>query len=451
MSDQPTLAAIRFGHGLPLPVAAMRDPAAMLAALSGPDKAAKRWRGVGMAQALPLHLAAAKARKLAREGDAERKAYRAQLTLVNAQATEAARVTIARGLGAADGFRERLVRFWADHFTTVARFRQDRVLPLVMIEDAIRPHVAGRFGDMLVAATLHPAMVLYLDQGLSIGPNSPKGRQRKRGLNENFARELIELHTLGAGAGYDQQDVRQLAELLTGVQFEPGLGFVFDPQMAEPGAETVLGRVYGGEGLAPVLAVLNDLAVRPETARHIARKLAVHFISDTPDEALVAHLEAAFMATGGDLLAVYAAFLEHPAAWAMPLAKARQPYDFMLASLRTLGFGAPEVLNFPRGPFNRLILGSMQAMGQPWNTPRGPDGWPEAAEAWITPQGLAARITWAMDAPGRLLDTLPEPDDLATRALGPLVGAQLRWAISASENRREAVGLILASPEFNRR
>ncbi len=458
MTDPTTVAAMRFGYGLPLPQGAPTTPDAMLAALSGPDVAAKTWPGLGLAQVLgprqnaEASRAAARAlRDLADQHDAAREQYRTDLRVVNDQATRSAQVTFARAVGSPDGFRERLVAFWANHFTTVARFRLDGAMPSALVEDAIRPHVAGRFADMLRAATLHPSMITYLDQGLSIGPNSPIGLKRKRGLNENLARELIELHTIGVDGRYTQTDVRQMAELLTGVVFDASKGQVFDTKWAEPGAETVLGKTYAGDGEAPILEVLDDLAVRPETARHLAHKLAVHFVGDDPDPALVAVLAQSWEDSGGDLAAVYGALLDAPQAWDAPLTKARQPYDFLVASLRALGLGGEDMLDFADNPFKRMVLGPLKVMGQPWQTPRGPDGWPEVDTAWISPQGLAARISWAMTVPGRLVTPMPDPETFARNSLGPLAGERLLWAVERSESIREGVGLVLASPEFNRR
>jgi uncharacterized protein (DUF1800 family) len=362
-----------------------------------------------------------------------------------------ARAQFARALDAPDGLRERLVRFWADHFTVRPRVGTDAPLPGVLIEDAIRPHVAGRFADLLRAVTLHPAMLSYLDQTASMGPNSSLGRQRKRGLNENLARELIELHTLGVGAAYSQEDIRQLAELLTGLGVDGSNGTIFRRNWAEPGAETVLGVTYAGEGMEPIHAVLDDLSVRPETAAHLGRKLAVHFVSDNPDPAIGAAVAGALSASGGDLMAAYGALLDHPAAWAPALGKTRQPYDFVLAALRALGVTGDDLRAMNNGGFQRDVLGPMAGMGQPWQAPRGPDGWPEDAEAWITPQLLASRIAFAMEGPRRLVAGLPDPAAFAARALGPMAEGRVLWAVERAETQAEAVGLVLASPEFNRR
>jgi len=256
---------------------------------------------------------------------------------------------------------------------------------------------------------------------------------------------------MGVGAGYSQADVRQMARLLTGLDATAEEGFVFRPERAEPGAELVLGRVYGGPGLAPIHAVLHDLGARPETAVHIARKLAVHFVSDLPDAGMVAQMAAAYRDSGGDLIAVYAAMLGHPAAWDGVLHKARQPVDFMQSALRALGVDGAQVLRMRDGVFRRMVLAPMALMGQPWRGPNGPDGWPEAVENWITPQGLAGRIGWAMTAPGRLVAAMPDPRDFAAQALGTAAPERLIWAAARAESAREGVGLVLASPAFNRR
>jgi uncharacterized protein (DUF1800 family) len=451
MSDPRTIAAIRFGHGLPLPAGAAVVPQAMLAALAGPDRMAARFPAVTIARAQPLILALGEAGRAMKADPRLQPAYQAALQAIDDQALAATRATLARSLAAPDGFRERLVRFWADHFTVTVRNGREKAFPLALVEEAIRPHVNGRFAAMLAAVVRHPAMLSYLDQNLSVGPGSVAGRRRGRGLNENLARELIELHTLGVGGGYGQSDVRELAELLTGLSFNAERGFEFRRDWAEPGAETVLGTTYDGAGEAPVAAVLEDLAARPEAARHIARKLAVHFVADDPDPGLVDALDLAFLRSGGQLAAVYAALLDHPAAWAPLGGKVRQPYDFMIAALRGLGVAPDLLLTMPPARLRRLVLNPMRAMGQPWQAPRGPDGWPEAAAAWITPQGLAARLAWALEAPERLANPLPDPQEFARAALAGAADERLIRAASRAESLRDGVALVLASPAFNRR
>ena len=443
------LIAIRFGTGLSA-TEGTTPPAAMLAALAGPDLAAAEWPGVTSEEVQTTYRTAAELRRKVRRDETLRPAYQEATRATQAVQTRGLLVQMARGIGAEHGFRERLVQFWADHFTTEARFRHDVGLTAGMVEHAIRPDVGGRFGDMLAAATLHPAMLLYLDQVQSVGPGSPAGQRRGAGLNENLARELLELHTLGVGATYTQGDVRQAAELLTGLTADPEQGFFFDGRMAEPGAETVLGRSYDGQGVAPVLDLLADLARHPDTARHLARKLVVHFISDTPDPAQVDSMAAAYLAGDGALGPVYAAMFAHPAAFATPAAKARQPYDFIVAALRALDVPPADILGMARGEARKRLILPMQTMGQTWGKPGGPDGWEEDASAWITPQGMAARITWAMAAPENL-GRVPEARSFVQHALGNRASERLIWAVNASENQREGLGLVLASPDFNRR
>lgn len=207
------------------------------------------------------------------------------------------------------------------------------------VEEAIRPHVTGRFSDMLRAVVTSPMMLIYLDQVQSMGPNSRAAQNRDRGLNENLAREMLELHTLGVSSAYDQTDVREFAELLTGLTYHPERGFNFRQQQAEPGPETVLGVSYGGSvpaNLDEVLDALEDLATHPDTARHIARKLAVHFVSEDPDADLVADLAQRFDASRGNLMAVVEGLLTHDAAWAPAFSNVRTPFDYMAAGMRAL-------------------------------------------------------------------------------------------------------------------
>ncbi len=444
------LAAIRFGMGLPAQGAS--DAAALLAGLSGPDPMLAAFPGPTVDDAVLFKQRFTETAKRSRaENTVEaNKADKAIRRERRAAQTTSVRRAMARALDAPSGFRERLVRFWADHFTVVSRGAYAQLLPDAFEDEAIRPHITGRFADMLQASTLHPAMLEYLDQAQSVGPNSRNGRRHKRGLNENLAREVIELHTLGVGAPYAQADVTQMAELLTGLSLSKQ-GFVFRPELAEPGSETVLGVTYAGDGVDPIRAVLDDIATRPDTAAHIARKLAVHFVSDTPDEAIVQAMTRAFTDTDGDLATVYGAMLDHPSAWAPDLAKARQPFDFIVAALRALDLDGTRISSIGDGPFRRVIYDALALMGQPWQTPRGPDGWPEATEAWITPQLLAARVTWAMEVPSRLLPELPEPASVVARAFGSAPDERVVWAAARAETRAEGLGVIFASPMFNRR
>ncbi|MEX0286219.1 MAG: DUF1800 family protein [Paracoccaceae bacterium] len=354
------------------------------------------------------------------------------------------------------GFRERLAAFWGDHFTARGKQGLVRRATSPFIESAIRPHLAGRFEDLLIAAITHPMMLIYLDQLQSVGPNSAFGtrkKKRNRGLNENLSRELLELHTVGTQGGYTQSDVRELAELLTGLSFRVEEGTVFAPDRAEPGAETVLGRTYGDDPatMAPIHDVLRDLARHPATARHLAWKLAVHFVSDGPDPGLVQAMEDRYRATDGDLSEVYAAMLDHPAAWDPVLHNVKPPFDFMASACRALAVDPEKMKGLKRKNHTVMLLDPMRLMGQDWQRPPGPDGWPEEDAAWITPQGLSARLRWAMVVPANLRRALPDPREFVDWALGADVPEAVRFAAEAAERRMDGIGLILASPAFQRR
>ena len=353
------------------------------------------------------------------------------------------------------GFFERLAFFWGDHFTAHGKRGLIRRATGPYIEETMRPNLTLRFADLVKAAVLHPLMLHYLDQSQAIGPNSIraiKKNGKNAGLNENLAREVLELHTLGVGGPYTQEDVRQLAELFTGLSFQSKVGFKFRKDYAEPGTETVLGIEYDDvANVKPVLAALEDLSVHPATASHIATKLAVHFVSDTPDAGLIAHMTDAFTKTDGQLMAVYTAMLEHPAAWQRDAMNFKFPVDFVGSACRALAI--------PRGPIEALdekamknaIMVPMAMMGQNWQQPNGPDGWPEDDAQWITPQGLSGRVRWAMGAPEILQPDLPDPRSFVDAALGSFASEPVRFAAGAAESKTEAIGLILASPAFQRR
>ncbi|MFD0978378.1 DUF1800 domain-containing protein [Tropicimonas aquimaris] len=457
MTLDPNLAAIRFGTGRSPRIPDPPGADAMLAALAGPDRMAAAYPIPAFTSLFPAIAEIKQVNDRRRAGTASEADLDRKSTLrreLQARQWDLTRQTLARGLDTDDGLRERLTWFWADHFTVLGKSTDTRAGVSIFAEEAIRPHVAGRFSDMLRAVVKHPMMLLYLDQSASVGPNSAFARTRPaRGLNENLAREVLELHTLGVGGSYGQDDVRELAELFAGLTGNAINGFSFNENRGEPGPETVLGRNYGRRKpkLEDVEQVLDDLAVHPDTARHIARKLAVHFVSDQPDAELVAALEAAFLETGGDLGAVTGTLLAHPSATQPRLQKAKQPTDFIVSSLRALGMTGQEMAEMDPKAFKRLVLRPLEMMGQPWQNPSGPDGWPEEAEAWITPQGLAVRITWAMGLQRHFGGDMPDPRAFVATALGDMASEQLVFAAGAAETRGDGVGIVLASPEFQRR
>jgi uncharacterized protein (DUF1800 family) len=448
-------ALIRFGCGYPA-LGAPTEPAAMLARLAGPDAAARRFAKMPFPEAAALGGAWAEALRARRReqpgAEARVKHLRAGLQRALARGLAA---ELARMAETPDPFRERLAQFWGNHFAVRFGSFTHRAAGPAYRDEAIRPHLAGRFGDLLKAAVTHPMMLIYLDQSASIGPNSKAGVKGRGGLNENLAREVLELHSLGVGGPYGQADVRELAELLTGLTFNIRRheALVFRSAHAEPGAETVLGRSYGGAHrarLEDIHAALDDLARHPATARHLSGKLAAHFTADTPDPALVAAMEAAWLDSGGDLPAVYAAMLGHPAAWRGFGAKVKLPIEFLGSALRALGVQGAELMAMAPRPFARDILRPLSAMGQDYAGPTGPDGFADTGAAWVQPQALAPRIRWALGA-ARRRGAGRDPSAFAAAALGDTAGERLLWAARVAETREEGLALVLASAEFNRR
>ena len=451
-----TYALIRFGYGFPA-----RDAAtgrrAMLRGLTGPDRMRRAFPKAGLPEAAAMgadYLAAQRdLRKDVPGADARRKA--AWRTIRAAQ-YHGLLTDFARIADTDTPFRERLVHFWANHFATRTKGRQSHACGPAFLDEAIRPHIAGRFADLLKAAVTHPVMLAFLDQTTSVGPNSKANAKGRRGLNENLAREVLELHTLGVGAGYTQTDVTEFAELLTGLTFnlKRDTATVFKSKWAEPGAETVLGVRYGGKGkakLGDIHAALDDLSVHPATALHVSRKIAAHFTADTPDPALVATMETAWRDTGGDLLAVYGAMLKHKAAWSGFGAKVKLPQELLASAMRGLGLSGDDILRTKYGRGRDWLMRPLVAMGQSYLGPADPSGFPDEATAWVQPYGLAQRITWAMATVRSVPVKGLQPDRFARDLLGDAASGRLLQAVSRAETREDGLGLALASAEFNRR
>ena len=452
MLFNPDIAAIRFGTGLGPTARPPADAQALLDSIVAETASPYRIEGFAPQKAEILEARRlGKAKNAGEDGAAE--ALRAHRRMMDAKGYAWFAARLARHVAAPVGFGERLELFWADHFTVVGKRSETRALAATLSQDAVRPHLTGRFADMLLAAVTHPMMLAYLDQYTSIGEGSRVAQRTGRGLNENLAREVLELHTLGVGGGYTQTDVRELAKLLAGYGFDKHQNVNYLIARASPGAEVILGRSYGNDkpDVADVHAALEDLAAHPDTARHVALKLATHFVADTPDPELVAHIAATYQLSDGNLGACYAAMLDHPAAWAPTARKARQPVEFISASLRALGVPAGDIARVDIKQLRQGALQPMKLMGQEWEKPGGPDGWPEQAAHWITPQGLAARLQWAMTVPQLLRPDLPDPRAFAQTALGSRLDDETAFAARAAQTRWEGVGLVLASPAFQMR
>jgi uncharacterized protein (DUF1800 family) len=361
-------------------------------------------------------------------------------------------------------FLERLTQFWSNHFAVSV----DRVVVLGLAgafeREAIRPHVTGHFADLLLAVEKHPAMLLYLDNQASIGPNSKaaqfvarRAKGRKLDINENLAREILELHTLGVHGGYTQADVTTFAKAISGwsvggqdqgrrfdkLGFDNGNPgeFFFREPFHEPGAKKLLGRSYGDDGVRQGEAILRDLALRPQTARHVCFKLARHFVADTPPQAMVERLAAAWLDSRAHLPTVYRALVDSPEAWDAALSKFKTPADYLHSAYRGLGIPLRE---------RRRVLQAFEALGQRPLSPGSPAGWPDTSADWDGSSALLKRITWA-DAVAQRLGSARNAGELAPQLLGATLGEDTARAIARAESGAQALTLLLASPPFMRR
>lgn len=371
----------------------------------------------------------------------------------------------------AESFRERLVHFWSNHFAVSV----DKIIVAAvggtLENEAIRPNLHRSFYDLLLAADSHPAMILYLDNQASTGPNSqlaelinrrgkaPSGQQRKIDINENLGREILELHTLGVKGGYTQADVTSFAKVLTGWsiggdpngaaarlgiaarmnQGEPGC-FAFRDGLHEPGAQTLLGKRYNQDGIEQPKAVFKDLARHPSTANFIASKLARHFIADDPPAEAVAYIAKVFRDTDGHLPSVHAAVIDSDAAWSENAVKLKTPHEFVVSAFRAFDY-------LPDKP--QQVLAPFELLGQRPYSPGSPAGWADIAGQWDGPDALMKRIEWATQV-GQRVGTQRSPLQLADASLGT-VGEHTRMALNGAADAAQGIVLWLMSPEFQRR
>jgi len=402
--------------------------------------------------------------------EAERKALRVEILDLYRSSVNA---RVASALTTPTPFIERLVHFWANHFAVSTEKPGVAALAGSFEAEAIRPHVLGRFEDMLVAVERHPAMQLFLDQTRLVGPDSKaalraaqRNPENRRGLNENLAREVMELHTLGVRSGYSQDDVTEFARALTGWSLagnpakaganaagnahagrrvlaqnaEPG-SFVFRPALHEPGTRTIMGRRYDEPGEQQALAILHDLANSPATAKHIGAKLARHFVADNPPPGVSERLAVAFERSGGDLPTVYRTLIETPEAWAPQAAKFKTPWEWGISSMRGLGW--QDLGNLQSAPI-------FTQLGQPVWRPGSPAGYDDIAASWAAPDALVRRVEVAQRFAARVGDRL-DARSLGQTLLAGSLSEPTATAVSRAESASTAIALLLVSPDFQRR
>jgi uncharacterized protein (DUF1800 family) len=353
-------------------------------------------------------------------------------------------------------FHERLVHFWSNHFAVSTDKQPVSAIAGAYENEAIRPNLGGSFYDLLLAAETHPAMILYLDNERSIGPGSALAKPRRRrktrsvGINENLAREILELHTLGVDGGYRQEDVTEFAKVLTGWSVGNGQGrfkagkpgaFVFREDTHEPGSKVIMGVRYQQFGIEQGMGVLRKLATEPATASHIATKLVRHFVADDPPAAMVERVARVFLDTGGNLPKVHAELVKSPEPWQVPLAKYKTPEEFVISSYRAFDYTPARIRN---------TITTLEQMGQMPYRPGSPQGWPDTADQWDGADALYKRIEWANTA-ARVAGSRHNPVALGEMALGANFGDHTKTAVSRAESVLQGTTLLLASPDFQRR
>ena len=442
MDLRASIAAIRFGLGRRPEDPVPSDPVAWLDRQVAPPQPQRRFPG------MPAPLTTAEAGVLLQQRIAAARGDNAMVRRDVRLATEAdGKAWIAHCLVSEAPLQDRLTNFWANHLTVSRRVANAGMFVGPFIREAIRPNLFGRYEDLLIAAIRQPGMIIYLSNGRSTGPNSEAAMRstqgQRRGLNENLAREILELHTLSPAGGYTQEDVTAFARILTGWRFDRNEGsatFRFSDRQHEPGEKILLGRRFP-EGEQGAVEALRFLARHPATHRHLATKLARHFVADDPPREAVARLEAVFRDTGGDLGAVTRALIRLPQAWAPPLSKVRDPLDYVLAVGRGLGF-PPEQAEW--------LVQAMEECGQPlWRAPQ-PNGWPDVATEWAQPEALLHRIQWAHAVAGRVAQRR-DPRGFAEATLGPLATPEMLREAARAGSAQDAYTLVLVSPEYQRR
>ena len=371
------------------------------------------------------------------------KAQRERVQIILRDASDA---RILRALLSPWQLHEVMVDFWFNHFNVFSGKGLDDVWIGNYEQQAIRPFVLGRFRDLLFATTKHPAMLVYLDNALSTAPGSPGARGRQKGLNENFAREVMELHTLGANGGYTQEDVVTLARVLTGwgvnppnARFFPEQAAVFEGARHDYSPKVFLGHPLMSRGKAEGEEALDILAHSPATARHIAFELAQYFVADEPPTGLVERLAARFVETDGNIKEVLRTLFASNEFWDSKGAKYKTPYQFVISAVRAAGVSLGNV---------RPLISAMDQLGMPLFGCLTPDGYKNTEDAWLSPDATTRRISFAT----ALVQSSPVAVDAAhLRAIfGSTLSEGTRAAIEESPKGLRAA-LILGSPDFMHR
>jgi uncharacterized protein (DUF1800 family) len=350
--------------------------------------------------------------------------------------------TLQRAISSSNSVSWRLLDFFSNHFSVTAQGRLMTGLSATLEREAIAPNMLGNFGDLLLAVEQHPAMLIYLNNEKSFGPNSRMAKKRKKGLNENLAREIMELHTLGVNGGYTQHDVIELAKAITGWSVkrpdkEKDTGFIFREYGHEPGTRKLLGKSYPQDGLSQGQKMLTDLAMHPATAKYICYKIAHHFVSDIPSNTLLDKMENTWMKTEGNLTQVMNTLFDSQESWQAGTKKFKTPRDFVISTHRALS---------EKNIVDKWLLSSLTNLGQqPFNA-GSPAGFSDDYQDWLGGNALMARIDWSarVSQSRKRVNT----EEVMNSTLGDSISMNTYQAVMRAESRQQALTLLLMSPEF---
>jgi len=337
----------------------------------------------------------------------------------------------------------RLLDFFSNHFSVTAQGKI-KILAPTLEREAIAPNLFGNFEDLLLAVIQHPIMLIYLNNERSFGPGSRIGKKRGKGLNENLAREIMELHTLGVNGGYNQGDVTELARAITGWSVknpkrDNGAGFVFRQNGHQPGKRRLLGKIYPDNGVKQGKQMLQDLARHPATAKFVCYKLAHHFISDNPEQSLLDKLVKTWQASNGNIREVMITMIKAEESWHETPEKFKTPREFVISSFRAIGRNKIKP---------QFLLASMTKLGQQPFSAGSPAGFADKQKDWDGSSALMKRIDWSMQVSGRIRKDVKK---LMASTLSTAVSKNTFEMVSRAESRHQAYALLLMSPEFQRR
>lgn len=353
--------------------------------------------------------------------------------------------TVSEAIHSSNSVSWRLLDFFSNHFSVSSNGRLMAGLAATLEREAIAPNLLGNFEDMLLAVEQHPAMLIYLNNEKSFGPASKIAKKRGKGLNENLAREILELHTLGVDGGYTQVDVIELAKGISGWSVknptkENSAGFIFRSNGHEPGTRTLLNKNYSAKGVEQGQQMLRDLAMHPATAQYVCYKLAHHFVSDTPSPLLLEKMQATWLKSNGNITQVMHALFDADEAWIASPQKYKTPREFVISAQRALGLKKTN---------ERMLLNSLVSLGQqPFNA-GSPAGFSDDEKDWLGASALMARIDWSNKVSGFLKRANAE--NIMKSVFGESVSDLTYQMVMRAESRQQALTLLLMSPDFQRR